>query len=95
MDGRLNLVGQIISLASKGVQRLAGPVTVNQGKQQHLFYETINTWTAKTAEQEHLHTALSTVQSGTFHTVIRSCSYFILLNIIYVMLYVQYYIYMS
>ena len=30
-------VGQMIHLASKEVQRLAGPVTVNQSKQQHPF----------------------------------------------------------
>lgn len=50
MDGRLNLLGQIMCLASKGVQRLAGPVTVNQSKQQqHLFYGVINTQAARIA----------------------------------------------
>lgn len=44
----------MIHLASKEVQRLAGPVTVNQSKQQqHLSYGIINTQTARTAEQEH------------------------------------------
>lgn len=47
-------VGQIIRLASKEVQRLAGPVTVNQSKQrQHLSYGIINTQTTRTAEREH------------------------------------------
>lgn len=50
VDGRLNLVGQIMHLASKEVQRLAGPVTVNQSKQQqHLFYGVINTQATRTA----------------------------------------------
>lgn len=65
MDGRLNLVGQIMHVASKEVQRLAGLVTVNQGKQQqHLFYGVINTQAAKTAGTPACYTVY-TVQAGT------------------------------
>lgn len=48
VERRFNLVGHIIHLASKEVQRLAGPVTVNQSKQQqHLSNGIINTQTGQ------------------------------------------------